>query len=174
VLRPRLPPPTVAHDTPLAIGLGVPVLRGIAEEGSDIAEGGKANAENRRVLGREHHLVEQVRIVAALQADLAGNSPFLSAAGWDAEVARMINSFGARIDQSDAKTIADYLNKNYGSESDAPTARLAGIESSSLEKKKRQPAPVFAFSSRRRPLVRNKEYEEFNLEGVLERRSAVR
>jgi hypothetical protein len=34
----------------------------------------------------------------------------------------MINAFGAQIDQADAKTIADYLNKNYG------------IESSSLEK----------------------------------------
>src|SRR5580700_11589901 len=42
------------------------------------------------------------------------NSPFLSAAGWDAEVAKMINAFGAPIDQSDAKVIADYLKKNYG------------------------------------------------------------
>jgi sulfite dehydrogenase (cytochrome) subunit B len=50
------------------------------------------------------------------------NSRFLSAAGWEAEIAKMINAFGAQIDQADAKTIADYLNKNYG------------IESSSLEK----------------------------------------
>jgi hypothetical protein len=42
------------------------------------------------------------------------NSPFLSPAGWDAEVAKMINAFGAQIDQADAKTIADYLHKNYG------------------------------------------------------------
>jgi sulfite dehydrogenase (cytochrome) subunit B len=42
------------------------------------------------------------------------NSPFLSAAGWDAEVAKMINAFGAPIDQADAKTIADYLKNNYG------------------------------------------------------------
>jgi mono/diheme cytochrome c family protein len=42
------------------------------------------------------------------------NSPFLSAAGWDAEVAKMINAFGAPIDQTDAKTIADYLKSNYG------------------------------------------------------------
>ena len=41
------------------------------------------------------------------------NSPFLSAAGWDAEVAKMINAFGAPIDQGDAKTIADYLKSNY-------------------------------------------------------------
>jgi hypothetical protein len=50
------------------------------------------------------------------------NSRFLSAAGWEAEIAKMINVFAAQIDQADAKTIADYLNKNYG------------IESSSLEK----------------------------------------
>jgi hypothetical protein len=29
----------------------------------------------------------------------------------------MINAFGAQIDQAAAKTIADYLNKNYGIES---------------------------------------------------------
>jgi len=42
------------------------------------------------------------------------NSPFLNAAGWDSEVAKMINAFGAPIDQADVKTIADYLKKNYG------------------------------------------------------------
>jgi sulfite dehydrogenase (cytochrome) subunit B len=43
------------------------------------------------------------------------NSPFLNAAGWDAEVNKMINVFGAPIDQADANNIADYLKKNYGS-----------------------------------------------------------
>jgi hypothetical protein len=42
------------------------------------------------------------------------NSAFLNAAGWDAEVAKMINAFGAPIDQTDAKAIADYLKSNYG------------------------------------------------------------
>ena len=42
------------------------------------------------------------------------NSPFLNAAGWDAEVAKMINAFGAPIEQGDAKIIADYLKSNYG------------------------------------------------------------
>jgi mono/diheme cytochrome c family protein len=42
------------------------------------------------------------------------NSPFLSAAAWDAEVAKMINAFGAPIDEADAKIIADYLKSNYG------------------------------------------------------------
>jgi hypothetical protein len=42
------------------------------------------------------------------------NSPFLNAAGWDAEVAKMIKAYGAPIDDADAKAIADYLKKNYG------------------------------------------------------------
>jgi len=45
------------------------------------------------------------------------NSRFLSAVGWGAEVAKMINAFGASIGDADAKTIADYLSKNYGIES---------------------------------------------------------
>jgi len=43
------------------------------------------------------------------------NSPFPSAALWDAEVTKMIKAFGAPISDADAKTIADYLKKNYGS-----------------------------------------------------------
>jgi mono/diheme cytochrome c family protein len=43
------------------------------------------------------------------------NSPFPNAALWDAEVTKMIKVFGAPIDDADAKVIADYLKKNYGS-----------------------------------------------------------
>ena len=43
------------------------------------------------------------------------NSPFLNAAGWNAEVTKMIKAFGAPIDAADAKAIVDYLAKNYGS-----------------------------------------------------------
>lgn len=43
------------------------------------------------------------------------NSPFLNAAGWNAEVTKMIKAFGAPIDDADTKTIAEYLAKNYGS-----------------------------------------------------------
>jgi cytochrome c5 len=43
------------------------------------------------------------------------NSPFLNAAGWKAEVTKMIKAMGAPIDDADAKTIEDYLIKNYGS-----------------------------------------------------------
>ena len=42
------------------------------------------------------------------------NSPFLNAAGWNAEVAKMIKAMGAPIDDADVKAIADYLAKNYG------------------------------------------------------------
>ncbi len=43
------------------------------------------------------------------------NSPFLNAAGWTAEVNKMIKVMGAPIDDADAKAIIDYLAKNYGS-----------------------------------------------------------
>jgi mono/diheme cytochrome c family protein len=43
------------------------------------------------------------------------NSPFPNAALWDAEVTKMIKAFGAPISEADAKVIADYLKKNYGS-----------------------------------------------------------
>jgi sulfite dehydrogenase (cytochrome) subunit B len=42
------------------------------------------------------------------------NSPFISAAGWTAEVNKMIKVMGAPIDDADAKAIIDYLAKNYG------------------------------------------------------------
>jgi hypothetical protein len=43
------------------------------------------------------------------------NSPYPNAALWDAEVTKMIRAFGAPINELDAKEIADYLKKNYGS-----------------------------------------------------------
>ena len=42
------------------------------------------------------------------------NSPFLSEAGWTAEVTKMIKAFGAPIEDADAKTIIQYLAANYG------------------------------------------------------------
>ena len=42
------------------------------------------------------------------------NSPFMSAATWDAEIAKMIKAFGAPITDADAAAIGDYLKKNYG------------------------------------------------------------
>jgi mono/diheme cytochrome c family protein len=42
------------------------------------------------------------------------NSPYLNAAGWDAEVTKMIKAYGAPVDDGDARAIADYLKANYG------------------------------------------------------------
>ena len=42
------------------------------------------------------------------------NSPFMNAAAWTTEVTKMIKAMGAPIDDADAKAIADYLAKNYG------------------------------------------------------------
>src|SRR5262249_23177818 len=42
------------------------------------------------------------------------NSPFLNKAQWKAEVSKMINAFGAPINDADAKTIVDYVMANYG------------------------------------------------------------
>jgi len=42
------------------------------------------------------------------------NSPFLNAAGWDAEVAKMVSVFGAPISPDDQRIISDYLKTNYG------------------------------------------------------------
>lgn len=43
------------------------------------------------------------------------NSVYLNSTAWDAEVTKMIKAFGAPIDDADAKVIAEYLKKNYGS-----------------------------------------------------------
>jgi mono/diheme cytochrome c family protein len=45
---------------------------------------------------------------------LRTNSPFLDRKGWQAEVSKMTNAFGAPVTPEDAKTIADYLAANYG------------------------------------------------------------
>jgi hypothetical protein len=42
------------------------------------------------------------------------NSPFLSRAGWEATVNKMIKAMGAPIRQEDVPQIVDYLSKNYG------------------------------------------------------------
>jgi sulfite dehydrogenase (cytochrome) subunit B len=48
--------------------------------------------------------------------------PRFTAQQWDAEVKKMMAVYGAPIGPSDAKTIADYLARNYGAES-APTPK---------------------------------------------------
>ncbi|WP_414470942.1 cytochrome c [Microvirga sp. M2] len=43
------------------------------------------------------------------------NSPFPDRKLWEAEVTKMIKVYGAPVDEADAKTIVDYLSRNYGS-----------------------------------------------------------
>jgi sulfite dehydrogenase (cytochrome) subunit B len=42
------------------------------------------------------------------------NAPFMTQQVWQAEVNKMINVFGAPVTPEEAKTIVDYLVKNYG------------------------------------------------------------
>jgi cytochrome c553 len=46
--------------------------------------------------------------------DYIVTQPHLDAMHWQAEVQKMIKVYGARINEADAKAIADYLAKNYG------------------------------------------------------------
>jgi sulfite dehydrogenase (cytochrome) subunit B len=43
------------------------------------------------------------------------NAAFLNRQGWEAEVNKMIKTFGAPIGPAEAKIIIDYLTANYGS-----------------------------------------------------------
>ena len=42
------------------------------------------------------------------------NSPFLTGAGWKAEVTKMRTAFGAEIDDAEAAIIVQYLTTTYG------------------------------------------------------------
>lgn len=61
---------------------------------------------------------ELVRRHCALchSTDYIVRQPHLNAQRWDAEVRKMITTYGAPISDTDAKVIADYLAKNYGEE----------------------------------------------------------
>jgi hypothetical protein len=74
------------------------------------------------------------------------NSPFMTSAFWDVEIAKMINAFGAPISEADAKTIAEYLKANYADDgtvsakqlettSQPPTPQL-GLQSALADRKK--------------------------------------
>ena len=56
--------------------------------------------------------------------DYIVGQPHLDAQHWNAEVQKMIKTYGAPISDTDAKIIADYLAKNYGTqvESQKPSA----------------------------------------------------
>lgn len=58
--------------------------------------------------------------------DYIVRQPHLTAQQWDAEVKKMIGVYGAPIIPTDAKTISDYLAKNYGKESADPKTGTTG------------------------------------------------
>ena len=56
-----------------------------------------------------------MQCVACHSADyIPMNSRFLDRAGWNAEVNKMINAFGAPIAKQDVPAIVEYLVQNYG------------------------------------------------------------
>lgn len=58
--------------------------------------------------------------------DYIASQPHLTAQQWDAEVKKMIAVYGAPISAADAKTISDYLAKNYGAASPESKEAQAG------------------------------------------------
>jgi mono/diheme cytochrome c family protein len=93
------------------------MIRVILPVALSIACGGAAGAGERPVSLKAAPGVDKVEgnCAACHSLDyIPMNSPFLNAAGWDAEVTKMINAFGAPISAADAKIIADYLKANYG------------------------------------------------------------
>jgi hypothetical protein len=79
--------------------------------------GGSAYADEQVIKLKQAPGVDKVENNCAACHTLAYipmNSVYLNAAGWDAEVTKMRKAFGAPIDDEDAKVIADYLKKNYG------------------------------------------------------------
>jgi len=64
--------------------------------------------------GAGHDTVENNCGVCHSLDYVATNSSFLDRKGWEAEVNKMINAFGAPIAPEDAKSIVDYLAKSYG------------------------------------------------------------
>ena len=78
--------------------------------------GGAAAQESKVVLKEGPGKDKAMQCIACHSLDyIQTNSPFPSAAVWDGSVKKMINVFGAPITPADAKTITDYLVKNYGS-----------------------------------------------------------
>ena len=45
------------------------------------------------------------------------NSPIADRKGWEAEVAKMINAFGAPVPKEDVETIVQYLTRHYSTQS---------------------------------------------------------
>jgi len=61
-----------------------------------------------------HETVENVCGACHSLDYIRTNSPFMTAQVWQAEVNKMVNVFGAPANPDEAKTILEYLIKNYG------------------------------------------------------------
>ena len=67
------------------------------------------------ILDAPGHEVVEVNCRARHSLDyIRTNAPFMTPQIWTAEVNKMINAFGAPIAPEDARTIIDYLIRNYG------------------------------------------------------------
>lgn len=64
--------------------------------------------------GPGHETVENTCSICHSLDYIRTNSPFMTPQIWEAEVNKMINAYGAPVSPEDAKTIIDYLVKNYG------------------------------------------------------------
>jgi sulfite dehydrogenase (cytochrome) subunit B len=65
--------------------------------------------------------------------DYIVGQPRLDAQHWNAEVQKMIKTYGAPISDTDAKIIADYLAKNYGTEAESQQPSLPNSPISQLK-----------------------------------------
>jgi hypothetical protein len=81
------------------------------------------------------------------------NSPFPSAAVWDAEVTKMIKAFGAPIEDVDAAAIMDYLTQNHSNlRARAPSANWP--RRGPLARQARRPyVPALTHLTQARPLA---------------------
>jgi hypothetical protein len=78
---------------------------------------GIAHADEKQVVLKNapgHETVENVCSACHSLDYIRTNSPFMTEQVWQAEVNKMVNVFGAPATPDEAKTILDYLVKNYG------------------------------------------------------------
>lgn len=76
---------------------------------------GDANEDSVQLKSGEGvEIVEQNCITCHSLDYIQMNSPFLDEKGWTAEVTKMVNVFGAPVEEADQRKIVEYLIANYG------------------------------------------------------------
>lgn len=77
-----------------------------------VASAGEDTIQLRDGPGRE---IVETRCVACHSLDyIQMNSPILDRKGWEASVGKMVRIMGARLDETEVRTIVDYLSTQYG------------------------------------------------------------